>query len=143
MIAAERVLVLSEHTRRELLDEELLLGAERIAVIPPGLNHRSHESPHRPAGLKERAGDEGEGAHEQRFLLCLGTDYHHKNRVFALRMLAALRERHGWRGTLVLAGTHVRHGSSRETEREELDAHPELREAVIELGAVGEGKRSG
>ena len=32
------------------------------------------------------------------FLLCLGTDFRHKNRLFALRLLASLRERHGWDG---------------------------------------------
>jgi glycosyltransferase involved in cell wall biosynthesis len=161
MIAAERVLVLSEHTRRELLDEGLV-EAERITVIPPGLDHCSQGQPHRPSRLGTRAGEDGEdaneqgqdtheqgedthaqdeGAHEPGFLLCLGTDYHHKNRVFALRLLAALRERHGWSGRLVLAGTHVRYGSSREAEREELDSHPELRAAVDDLGAVGEGEK--
>jgi glycosyltransferase involved in cell wall biosynthesis len=154
VIAAERVLVLSEHTRRELLDEGLI-GAERIAVIPPGLDHRSHEQPTRPAMLSTRAGEQGESAHErgeaaqeqgesahgQGFLFCLGTDYNHKNRVFALRMFAALREQHSWRGGLVFAGTHVRYGSSREAEREELDRRPELREAVIDLGAVAEGEK--
>ena len=129
MIAAERIVVLSEHTRRELI-EEGLVGAARIRVIPPGLDHRIGEEPRRPAAL---------GAPE--FLLCLGTDYRHKNRVFALRLLAALRERHDWQGVLVLAGTHVEHGSSREAEREELDAHPQLREAVIELGPVTEAEK--
>lgn len=129
MIAAERVLVLSEHTRGELI-EEGLVGADRIAVVPPGLDHRIGEEPRRPPAL---------GASE--FLLCLGTDYRHKNRVFALRLLAALRERHGWRGTLVLAGTHVEHGSSRKAERKELDTHPQLREAVVELGPVSEAEK--
>ncbi len=45
-------------------------------------------------------------------LLCLGTDFRHKNRVFALRLLEALREREGWDGTLVLAGPRVSDGSS-------------------------------
>ena len=129
MIAAERVIVLSEHTRRELIEE--LVGAERIRVIPPGLDHRIGRGSlagRRRSGARRRrrghgdAGGDGERAPE--FLLCLGTDYRHKNRVFALRLLAALRERHGWQGVLVLAGTHVEHGSSREAEREELDAHP-------------------
>jgi glycosyltransferase involved in cell wall biosynthesis len=154
MIAAERVLVLSEHTRRELLDEGLV-EAERIVVVPPGLDHRSQGQPHTPPRLSARAGEESggtneqgenahepdEGAHEPGFLLCLGTDYHHKNRVFALRLFAALRERHGWSGRLVLAGTHVRCGSSRKAEREELDTRPELRAAVVDLGAVGEGEK--
>ena len=144
MFAAERVVVFSEHTRCELLTD-VLVDAERIRVVPPGLNHRSDEQPHMPAAMDARspdgkAGDESFAEEEPGFLLCLGTDYQHKNRVFALRMLAALHERH-WRGTLVLAGTHVSHGSSRELEREVLDARPELRESVIELGPVDEAEK--
>ncbi len=140
MIAAERVLVLSEHTQNELI-AQALVDAERIKVIPPGLDHRSAGEPRRPDAL--RAGVEG-GSDDERapgFLLCLGADYRHKNRVFAMRMLATLREHHGWRGTLVLAGTHVQHGSSRAEERDELEAHPELSEAVIELGPVEEAEK--
>jgi glycosyltransferase involved in cell wall biosynthesis len=145
MFAAERVVVFSEHTRHELLTD-VLADAERIRVVAPGLNHRSGEEPQMPPALDARtpegsAGDGSSTEEEPGFLLCLGTDYEHKNRVFALRMLAALREQHGWRGRLVLAGTHVAHGSSRELEREELDARPELREAVIDLGSVEEAEK--
>jgi glycosyltransferase involved in cell wall biosynthesis len=148
MIAAERVLVLSAHTRDELTKNGLV-DAERIRIVPPGLDHRIGGSPRRPAALqKPQAQIEGHGTTgagpdepEPEFLLCLGTDYRHKNRVFALRLLAALRERHDWQGTLVLAGTHIEHGSSRQAERDELDAHPQLREAVIELGAVAEAEK--
>lgn len=131
MSAAERVVVFSEHTRGELLSDALVED-ERIRVVPPGFDHRSTADPRRPAGLGQNTG----------FLLCLGADYMHKNRVFALRLLAALRERHDWRGSLVLAGTHIPHGSSRELEREELDGRPELREAVIELGPVTEAEKA-
>jgi glycosyltransferase involved in cell wall biosynthesis len=143
MTAAERVLVFSQHTRDELL-AEALVEPGRIKVVPPGLDHRSGTTPRRPAALQGLAteGDRNEGqSDEPGFLLCLGADYQHKNRVFALRMLAALREHHDWKGRLVLAGAHVSNGSSREQEREELDAHPELREAVIELGPVDEAEK--
>jgi glycosyltransferase involved in cell wall biosynthesis len=145
VFAAERVVVSSEHTRHELLTD-VLADAERIRVVPPGLNHRSDEEPHMPPALDARSpggrdGDESSSEEEPGFLLCLGTDYQHKNRVFALRMLAALHEHHNWRGRLVLAGTHVSHGSSRELERKELDARPELREAVIDLGSVDEAEK--
>ncbi len=144
MIAAERVLVLSEHTRGELIDEGLL-APERIMVIPPGLDHRLGETPRQPTALRTRfeVGREKSASSEPDpgFLLCLGADYRHKNRVFALRLLAALREHHNWQGALVLAGTHVEHGSSREAEREALDATPQLRDAVIELGPVAEAEK--
>jgi len=62
--------------------------------------------------------------------------------VFALRLLAALRELHAWQGSLVLAGTHVSPGSSAESERAFLDAHPELSDAVVSLGAVSEREKA-
>jgi glycosyltransferase involved in cell wall biosynthesis len=133
MAAAERVVVFSEHTRGEMLAEDLVED-ERIRVVPPGLDHRSAAEPRRPGDLEHRADED--------FLLCLGADYTHKNRVFALRLLAELQARHGWRGELVFAGAHVLHGSSQESERELLDAHPELRARVIDLGPVEEAEKA-
>ena len=46
-----------------------------------------------------------------------------QNRVFALRILESLRERHGWQGRLVLAGPRVAHGSSDGDEAGWLAAH--------------------
>jgi Glycosyl transferases group 1 len=86
--------------------------------------------------------DVGANALEGGFLLCLGTDFRHKNRLFALRLLAALHERHGWPGSLVLAGTHVPNGSSLELEREYLESHSELRSRVVVLGSVGEQEKA-
>jgi glycosyltransferase involved in cell wall biosynthesis len=133
MSAAERVVVFSEHTRGELLAEDLVED-ERIRVVPPGLDHDSTAEPRRPAGLEQRGGSG--------FLLCLGADYTHKNRVFALELLAELRSRHGWQGELVFAGAHVAHGSSQEAERELLEAHPELRASVSDLGPVDEAEKA-
>ena len=45
------------------------------------------------------------------FLLCLGTDFLHKNRVFALDLLAELRRAHGFEGRLVFAGPHAAQGT--------------------------------
>lgn len=133
--AAERVVVFSDHTRRELLSDALVED-ERIRVVPPGLDHRTVGEPSRPRGLEAGSGlDDG-------FLLCLGTDFRHKNRVFALRLLAALRALHGWQGSLVLAGTHIPLGSSLELERDFLERHGELREAVVSLGAVSEPEKA-
>ncbi len=75
------------------------------------------------------------------FLLCLGADYMHKNRLFALRLLDALRSEQGWHGRLVLAGIHVPHGSSSELERALLAERPALAEAVVDLGPVAEAQR--
>jgi glycosyltransferase involved in cell wall biosynthesis len=135
--AAERVVVFSEHTRDELIADALVEPA-RLRVVPPGLDHRTPDDPLRPPAL-----DSGDGVSAaQGFLLCLGTDFRHKNRVFALRLLAALRQRHGWQGRLVLAGTHVSPGSSAQIESAYLDAHPELGGAVVSLGPVTEREKA-
>jgi glycosyltransferase involved in cell wall biosynthesis len=131
--AAERVVVFSEHTRGELI-ADALVEESRITVVPPGLDHRAPSEPRRPAAIGDQAASPG-------FLLCLGTDFRHKNRVFALRLLGALRERHGWNGSLVLAGTHISPGSSVELERAYLEEHPELSAAVISLGPVDEPEK--
>jgi glycosyltransferase involved in cell wall biosynthesis len=131
MSAAERVVVFSEHTRRELLADALVEDA-RIRVVAPGLDHQASGDQRRPANLHG-----GDG-----FLLCLGTDFRHKNRLFALRLLAALRAEHGWEGSLVLAGTHIPLGSSRPLERDFLEEHGELREAVVALGPVSEPEKA-
>jgi glycosyltransferase involved in cell wall biosynthesis len=131
--AAERVVVFSEHTRGELIADALVEDS-RITVVPPGLDHRAPSEPRLPTALGAQAPLPG-------FLLCLGTDFRHKNRVFALRLLRALRERHGWDGSLVLAGTHISPGSSVELERAYLEEHPELNAAVISLGPVDEPEK--
>ncbi|MCW3068920.1 MAG: glycosyltransferase family 4 protein [Solirubrobacterales bacterium] len=131
--AAERVVVFSDHTRRELV-ADALVEDERIRIVPPGLDRRATPYPRPPAALPSEL-DSG-------FLLCLGTDFRHKNRLFALRLLAALRDRHDWRGSLVLAGTHIPNGSSLELERRYLEEHDALRTAVVTLGSVDEQERA-
>jgi glycosyltransferase involved in cell wall biosynthesis len=158
LAAAERVVVFSEHTRRELITDALV-AEERVRVVPPGLDHQAAGEPRRPAALDAQLDDDGSHpvandlAAEPRtradvradlggFLLCLGTDFRHKNRLFALRLLAALRTEHGWRGKLVLAGTHIPNGSSAELERTFLTEHGELGKAIVALGAVDEDERA-
>jgi hypothetical protein len=75
-------------------------------------------------------------------LVCIGADYKHKNRPFAIAMLHALRERHGWQGCLVLAGPHVPYGSSRQEESALLERYPELRASVIDVGPVSEAGKA-
>jgi glycosyltransferase involved in cell wall biosynthesis len=133
--AAERVVVFSDHTRRELLSDALVED-DRIRIVPPGLDHRIPGEPRRPTAL-----DDG-GLPAAGYLLCLGTDFRHKNRVFALRLLNCLREQHDWKGSLVLAGTHIPHGSSLDLERAFLEEHGGLGGAVVALGSVEEQEKA-
>jgi len=100
---ADAVVFVSDYVRRDALAEELV-APEQAHVVAQGVDHTS-ASPERPsAGL------------EPGFLLCLGADFRHKNRLFALRLFDELRRR-GFDGQLVLAGPHMQHGSSRGDER--------------------------
>lgn len=132
---ADRVVFFSRAAAEEAIAEELL-ERERSEVVYIGTDHRleqlfAHEEP--PAGVAK--------LEERPFLLCLGTDFTHKNRPFALRVLAALREAHGWNGGLVFAGPHVTVGSSSSEEAAFLALHPELEGSVVDVAAVDEGPK--
>ncbi len=131
---ADHVVFISEHARDEALAEDLL-DPSRASVVYNGTDHtlfsaRAERSVAPPGAERLPEGAEA--------ILCLGTDFRHKNRLFALRLLAELRERHGWPGYLLLAGPHVRHGSSLPDETDWLEQHPSAAAAVIELSRVNE-----
>lgn len=134
---ADRVVFLSNHARDEALAEELVV-ADRVSVVPNGVDHqlaggRGQEST-QPALLSGLPAD-------AEMMLCLGNDYRHKNRLFALRMLERLHADQAWMGYLVLAGPHVADGSSATDEAEWLATRPALARFVLNLGAVSEPEK--
>jgi glycosyltransferase involved in cell wall biosynthesis len=137
LAAADHVVFPSAHARDDALGEALVEHG-RATVIHHGVDHLVSTTrglrPAPPPGAESIASDEP-------MLLCLGTDYAHKQRPFAVRVAAELRRRHGWRGTLVLAGPAVRFGSSRGLERAILDADPALARSVLSLDAVSEAEK--
>jgi glycosyltransferase involved in cell wall biosynthesis/GT2 family glycosyltransferase len=132
LAAADRVAFFSHHARREAVREGLVEPA-RAKVVLLGTDHRLASL--RPERHAPRGAERVQG---RPFLLCLGTDFKHKNRVFAIRLMEALRARHDWDGCLVLAGPHVAAGSSAGEEAEELARKPWLEEHVFDLAAVEE-----
>lgn len=131
---ADRVVFFSRHALRDAVREDLIgeTWAAATGIGGDELWARRPPHPERPTGAPA----------DGPFLLCLGADYRHKNRPFAIALLAALREQEGWEGRVVFAGSRVLHGSSREEESTLLMAHPELAGAVTDLGPVSEGGRS-
>jgi GT2 family glycosyltransferase len=127
------VLFFSQHACMEALAEELV-PEQRARVVLIGTDHQVSVQKPEPAPPARELGD-------RPFLLCLGTDFRHKNRLFALRTLAALRERHGWDGRLVLAGPRVAFGSSSADEARFMAANPDLADAVVDLPAVTEAEK--
>ncbi len=133
---ADQVVFISQHAAETAKAEELL-DPERAEVVYPGTDHSlsyAEVEPSKPKGL--------EPLNSNPFLLCLGTDFRHKNRRFALRLLESLRERHGWKGSLVFAGGHVLSGSSAGDEAEYLATRPELDSCVVDLAAVNGAEKA-
>jgi glycosyltransferase involved in cell wall biosynthesis/GT2 family glycosyltransferase len=134
---ASIVVFFSQHAADDALAEDLL-PPDRARTVLIGVDHQLvhlDPDPVAPAGAPADLG-------ERPFLLCLGTDFRHKNRPFAIKFLAALRDRHGWRGRLVLAGPAVAHGSSGGLESELLATDPELAEHVVSFAAVSEAEKA-
>jgi GT2 family glycosyltransferase/glycosyltransferase involved in cell wall biosynthesis len=132
---ADAVVFLSHHAAADVESEDLTPRG-RMHVVGAGTDSRLSSirwEPRRPRGATSlEAGG---------FLLCLGADYGHKNRLFALQMLDALQTRHGWSGRLAMAGPQVPCGSSSRAEAEFLLRHPSAAQAVVRLAAVTEGEK--
>jgi glycosyltransferase involved in cell wall biosynthesis len=136
LAVADRVVFFSEHAKRDAVSEDLVtaergdvggIGADVLSLAPV--------SPVAPDRAERVPG-------ERDLLVCIGADYKHKNRPFAIALLHALRERHGWQGALVLAGSHVPYGSSREEEASLLEHQPGLTASVIDVGPVSEAEKA-
>jgi glycosyltransferase involved in cell wall biosynthesis/GT2 family glycosyltransferase len=132
---ADRVVFFSRAAAEEAIAEELL-ERERSDVVYIGTDHTLDRLPAQEAPPKAHAKLGG-----RPFLLCLGTDFTHKNRPFALRVLIALRRDHDWDGGLVFAGPHVSAGSSASEEASILALNPDLAEVVTDVAAIEEGPK--
>jgi len=132
---ADEVVFMSEHARADAL-AEALVPADRAHVVPLGVDHNiggSH-APRRPRSLPEAA--------QERFLLCIGTNFRHKNRPFALRVLEQLQRRHNWPGWLVFAGPHAARGTSAGEEAEFLSTRPHVAARTCDIRAVAEAEKA-
>ncbi len=108
--AADAVAVISEDVKVQVEMERLPVDPERLRAIAFGTEHITGDEPTElPQELVARGFVEGQ------FVLCLGTDYAHKNRDLALAVVAELRRR-GHAHALVMAGPTVPYGSSRLSE---------------------------
>lgn len=108
--AADAVMVISEDVKVQAEMERLPVDPQRLHAIPFGTEHLTgDEVTEIPRELVTRGFVEGQ------FILCLGTDYAHKNRDLALAVMADLRQR-GHSHALVMAGPTVPYGSSRLSE---------------------------
>jgi len=133
---ADSVVFFSHHAARDAVLEELV-APERARVAYIGVDHRAVLA---SSGRRAPVGCEDLGEHQM--LLCLGTDFRHKNRLFALRVVEQLQLRHHWEGRLVLAGPRVQDGSSAGDEAAFLATRPSLARAVVRLPAIEEDEKA-
>jgi len=137
LAAVDRVVFFSAHARDAALAEDLV-EPSRASVVALGVDHalaQLDESPAPPAGALTLP-------QNSEAMLCIGNDFRHKNRIFALRMVEQLQRRHDWTGYLLFAGPTVPDGSSRSEEARLLAQNSRLAEVVIDCGAVSEAEKS-
>ena len=137
LAVADQVVFFSAHARDDALAEDLL-EPDRASVVHIGVDH-AFVGPRRAGDRPAGAARLPEGAEA---ILCIGTDFRHKNRVFALRVLEQLQRRHGWQGFLLLAGPTVAQGSSTPEESEMLALRPRVADAVLDFAAVSEAEKA-
>jgi GT2 family glycosyltransferase len=137
LAVADRVVFFSAHARDDALAEDLV-DPSRASVVPIGVDHgfpRGFAQATPPRGA-ERLPDGVEA------IVCIGTDFRHKNRIFALRLLEQLQLRHGWPGYLLLVGPHVKSGASTPEEAEMLALAPTLARRTVGFAAVSEAEKA-
>lgn len=132
--AADGVIFISEEGRREAARMGLEMPPDRSRITYVGVNPSSPPVQSQPPkAVAHLAG--------QPFILMLGADYRHKNRLFALRLFAKLIELYGWGGKLVLAGPQKGAGGSGPEESQEISQNPLLKDRILDLGEVPESEK--
>ncbi|HET9050802.1 MAG TPA: glycosyltransferase [Candidatus Dormibacteraeota bacterium] len=133
---ADAVACFSQYVADDVVAEGLV-DRSRCFAVPIGVDHRYHRTAPSPRPPRDAELIEGREA-----VLCIGADFRHKNRVFAMAVAERLRSEHGWDGVLVLAGPRVEFGSSAGEEAEYLMRHPDAACAVVRLPAVSEAEKA-
>ncbi len=124
---ADCVFAISRHVATRLENQFAHRLSGPVRPIPLGTDHLA-------GPFDETGGHEADlqGLADAPFLLVLGNDFEHKNRDFAVRVFANMRDR-GYQGRLVLAGYHLDRGS---TFDHELSGSGSLGHDVVRLGSV-------
>ena len=124
---ADAVVVISEDVKVQAEMERLPIDPQRLHAIAFGTGHLTGNEPtEMPRELVSRGYVEGQ------FILCLGTDYAHKNRDLALAVIEKLHQR-GHSHALVMAGPTVPYGSSRLSEANLMLHHRQTLEPEVFL----------
>lgn len=127
---ADGIIFSSQEAALDCAQQGLRMPIERAAVTYIGVDHRLHRAGPHPVELPDRP-----------FLLVLGNNFKHKNRLYALRLFYRLVEDFGWEGQLVLAGAQLPQGGSTAEEQAVRQGYPALDRRIHDLGAVDESQK--
>jgi GT2 family glycosyltransferase/glycosyltransferase involved in cell wall biosynthesis len=133
LMVADGVGFISDTVKREATTMGLLPSEVPNCIMHLGIDESANSPETKPSPGRWPAIADG-------FLLLLGASFLHKNRVWSVRLVEQLLAE-GWSGQLVLAGPTPSYGSSRALESAYLDAHPTVREHVVDLGPVSSGEK--
>ena len=104
---ADCVFAISRHIGSRLEGQFARRLAAPVRPVPLGTDHLAD----RATGAEDGLEPEVQALDDKPFLVVLGNDFEHKNRDFAVRVFADMRDR-GYEGRLVLAGFHLDDGST-------------------------------
>jgi|GEM_PF-367102 len=131
---ADGVAFISQDVAADAVQQGLYLPDERKRVVYVGVDHALHSE-------RAKAPPVADKFKLVPFILMLGTNFRHKNRIFALKALAVLIEKYHWAGNLVIAGANVSWGGSETEETAELANHTDLKSRVYYLGSMSEAEK--
>lgn len=128
---ADGVGYLSDDVVADGAGQGLAVPEDRSCVFNSGVDHFFHLS-------QEKSQSPSGRLTPNSFLLVLGTNFMHKNRVHALLIFEQLLKQTGWPGDLVFAGPQVSHGGSTPEENILMKRMSSIVDRIVELGEVRE-----
>ncbi len=133
--AADGIAFISKDAAQDAAHQGLHVPEERMCVTYVGVNHHLHMA------VEALPPPRSDSLMDEPYLLVIGTNFKHKNRVYAIRLLRVLIEKHGWSGRLVLAGPNVASGGSSAEEALERSRSPDLQHRIQYIGWISEGEK--
>jgi GT2 family glycosyltransferase len=131
---ADGITYISADAQHDAQHRGLLMPPERECVTYVGVDHQLHLAVNDALRLPNDLS-------ATPFILALGTNFKHKNRVYAINALKLLIEKYAWQGKLVFAGPNVASGGSVNEEADVISASTTLKDRVVYIGAVDEAQK--
>jgi glycosyltransferase involved in cell wall biosynthesis len=135
MRSADGVAFISDFGRATALAECPDLDAERLFTVSCGADPTPPPLPAPSERCREQVGD-------RPFIACTSATFWHKNRPHAIAVFTELCDRHGYEGSLVIAGPEPYYGRSTSAEDHLISViDPSIGARIVRLGQVDEATK--